>query len=347
MREHLAERKPVESSLPPFRAQQPEAEQDGDAVRSQTHGYGASVSELRQVLQSGNRVSSAHVARSLLQMQRTYGNRYVQRFLALARQGEGEAEVTPEVESAIERSRGGGQALDTGVRRQMEAAFGSDFGGVRIHTGSESHLLNRAVNAIAFTTGRDIFFSDGAYVPQSSGGRGLLAHELTHVVQQGGSSSVQGKLVVGEPNDQYEQEADRVSKLVSSTLDSAAVPEAPAADAVAPVQRQCACGGQTASGAECEECRMMREAGVQHGAPVQRQGDGDTAGDGLSGQNNLPFCFLTRIGTCITLSGTSSDDAATRAPVTLRPVECCHDGPCSAEGPSCAESTDFNCTDCH
>lgn len=180
--------------------------------------------------------SCARPAHPLLQLQRQYGNRYVQRVLALARQGEGDGEVTPAVESDIERSRGGGQALDHGVRRQMEPAFGANFGGVRVHTGHEAHELNRAVNAVAFTTGQDIFFRDGADGPESSQGKELLAHELTHVVQQGGTASVpsrgqrfqiqrmcgacqeenrariHGKLMVGRPGDEYEKEADRVAK---------------------------------------------------------------------------------------------------------------------------------------
>jgi hypothetical protein len=180
---------------------------------------------------------------SLLQLQRQYGNQYVQRVLALARSGEGENEVAPDVEGAIERSRGGGQALDVGVRGQMQSAFGVDFGGVRVHTGAESHALNCAVNAVAFTTGSDIFFSDGAYSPESSGGRELLAHELTHVVQQGATSelvgqtqgsavqrmcpecekekNIQPKLAVGRSDDQYEQEAERVAKLVSGNKSEA------------------------------------------------------------------------------------------------------------------------------
>ena len=177
-------------------------------------------------------------ANSVLRMQRRFGNRYVQRVLALARQGEGEAEVTPDVESAIESARGGGQGLDHGVRRQMESAFGTDFGGVRVHTGDEAHELNHAVSAVAFTTGQDIFFRDGAYNPSNSEGKELLAHELTHVVQQNGAApisgqaqrfeiqrmcpeceedkkkQVQGKLTTGEPGDKYEQEAARVAREV-------------------------------------------------------------------------------------------------------------------------------------
>jgi outer membrane protein OmpA-like peptidoglycan-associated protein len=155
----------------------------------------------------------------LLAMQRLHGNRHVQRVLALARQGDGTAEVAPEVEHAINQARGGGQALDSQAREQMEPAFGTDFSDVRVHTGSEADTLNRAVSARAFTTGRDIFFRDGEYNPGSSDGRELLAHELTHVVQQRGST-VQAKLEVSEPGDACEQEADRMAKEITRSAPS-------------------------------------------------------------------------------------------------------------------------------
>ena len=152
-------------------------------------------------------------AQSLLQLQRQYGNRYVQRVLALARKADGEAEAAPEVEASIQQARGSGQALDSRVRAQMESAFGADFGGVRVHTDAGADTLSRALSARAFTTGQDIFFRQGEYNPGTSSGRELLAHELTHVVQQAGST-VQGKLVIGQPGDMYEQEADRVTERV-------------------------------------------------------------------------------------------------------------------------------------
>jgi hypothetical protein len=104
----------------------------------------------------------------------------------LQREGGGDAPapVDAGVESQIESARGGGQPLDHGTRAQMEGAFGADFTGVRVHTGAESDTLNRAVQARAFTTGQDIFFGGSEYDPGSSGGKELLAHELTHVVQQ-------------------------------------------------------------------------------------------------------------------------------------------------------------------
>jgi outer membrane protein OmpA-like peptidoglycan-associated protein len=94
----------------------------------------------------------------------------------------------------------------------MESAFGVDFGSVRVHTGAQANMLNHQLSARAFTTGQDIFFRQGEYNPGSSGGQELLAHELTHVVQQNGD--IQAKLVVGAPDDAYEEEADRVARAV-------------------------------------------------------------------------------------------------------------------------------------
>ncbi|QGZ90598.1 eCIS core domain-containing protein [Microcystis aeruginosa] len=162
-----------------------------------------------------SRATSDYPARSrqlMLQMQRQYGNRYVQRVMELSRQGEGEAEATPEVEAAIEQARGGGRSLDSGIQRQMESAFGTNFSGVRVHTDSTADALNQSLSARAFTTGQDIFFRQGEYNPGSSGGKELLAHELTHVVQQTGG--IQPKLIVGQPRDRYEQEADRVASAI-------------------------------------------------------------------------------------------------------------------------------------
>jgi Domain of unknown function (DUF4157) len=148
----------------------------------------------------------------LLQLQRKYGNRHVQRMVELSRKGEGEAGVAPEVEAGIEQVRGSGQPLDRAIQRQMESAFGTNFSGVRVHTDSGADTLNHALNARAFTTGQDIFFRQGEYNPGTSSGKELLAHELTHVVQQTGG--IQAKLAVGQPNDVYEQEADQVAQAI-------------------------------------------------------------------------------------------------------------------------------------
>lgn len=152
------------------------------------------------------------------------GNAAVQRLLA-QRSGDGAFDLDDATASRINHSRGGGQSLDTSIQKKMGESMGADFSSVRVHTGGESHQLNEQLNAKAFTTGNDIFFRSGAYSPQSSGGQELLAHELTHVVQQ--SSGVVGNggstMRVNAPGDQFEQEADSVAKTVTSVASTPAV----------------------------------------------------------------------------------------------------------------------------
>ena len=91
---------------------------------------------------------------------------------------------------AVDAARGGGAPLASGVRPRFERAFDVDFADVRIHTDAAADRLNDSLSALAFTSGRDIFFSENAYDPTSRRGQALLSHELTHVVQQrlGGTS---------------------------------------------------------------------------------------------------------------------------------------------------------------
>lgn len=97
-------------------------------------------------------------------------------------------EVTPEVEASIGAMRGGGQPLDAATRAFMEPRFGHDFGSVRIHTDTRAARTAAAVGALAFTVGSDIAFAAGQYQPGTDAGKRLIAHELTHVVQQAVSS---------------------------------------------------------------------------------------------------------------------------------------------------------------
>ena len=83
---------------------------------------------------------------------------------------------------------GRGRSRDEGTRATLEPHFGADFSSVRVHDDAPSQELNRRMSAQAFTIGSDIFFSGSAPDASSSGGQGLLAHELTHVVQQGGAA---------------------------------------------------------------------------------------------------------------------------------------------------------------
>ena len=114
-------------------------------------------------------------------------------------------EIEPEVERAIHSARGTGRPLQDGVRQDMEGAFGADLSGVRIHTGSQSDVLNRKLQARAFTVGTDIFFRGSAPDTSTSPGQHLLAHELAHTVQQRAVPIVQRDTVLtGEQKQQYE-----------------------------------------------------------------------------------------------------------------------------------------------
>jgi hypothetical protein len=106
----------------------------------------------------------------------------------LQHQGQGGMATTSDLETSINQARGGGQPLGDNIRKPMEQAFGADFGGVKVHTDSRSDQLNQSIQARAFTTGQDVFFRQGEYNPGSRGGQELLAHELTHVVQQNGGT---------------------------------------------------------------------------------------------------------------------------------------------------------------
>ncbi|MEO0988882.1 MAG: DUF4157 domain-containing protein, partial [Cyanobacteria bacterium J06639_14] len=125
----------------------------------------------------------------------------------LQRVGEAGGGVSDETASQISQAKGSGQRLDEGLQRSMSQAMGADFSGVRIHTDAQANQLNQTIQAKAFTTGQDVFFKRGAYDPNSKGGQELIAHELTHVVQQGGAA-IQGNSVVQRRTDEVIQRDD-------------------------------------------------------------------------------------------------------------------------------------------
>lgn len=93
-------------------------------------------------------------------------------------------------ESAVKSGiQGGGKPLPSDTRANFESEFGADFSDVRVHTGSQANEAARSIDAEAYTVGSDIAFAKDSYDPGSSAGKELLAHELTHVVQQGGGVS--------------------------------------------------------------------------------------------------------------------------------------------------------------
>lgn len=101
------------------------------------------------------------------------------------------ASGSPPLSSRINNSSGNGRSLPHHTLSEMQSSFNADFSQVRIHTGADAVSMNKELRAQAFTHGRDIYFNNGKYDPETSNGRHLLAHELTHVIQQGAHGEVQ------------------------------------------------------------------------------------------------------------------------------------------------------------
>lgn len=111
----------------------------------------------------------------------------------LQRKDRGPPAVSTQFESSLRSSKGSGSPLPDNTRNSLENRFSADFSGVRIHTGNTAVQMNRDINAQAFTHGNDVYFNSGKYNPHTPGGGFLLAHELTHTIQQGASKRVQPK----------------------------------------------------------------------------------------------------------------------------------------------------------
>lgn len=124
--------------------------------------------------------------------------------------------------SEIRSSRGSGQALDAATRTTMSQRFGKDLSGVRVHADSRAAQLSEQLNARAFTVGNDIYFGRGRFDPSSTDGTRLLAHELTHVVQQGAGAT---ELLQRSIDD---ESAEQSSEAMPAMADESAVDSAPA-----------------------------------------------------------------------------------------------------------------------
>jgi len=181
----------------------------------------------------------------LLSLQRSHGNRFVQRLLdatvlqrdcgcggtcadcsskqpdqdhhsepsGMHRHSAAEPVSSPVPPVVHEVLSSAGQPLDASTRAFMEPRFARDFQSVRIHTGTKASESAKAVRALAYTVGQDIVFAEGQYAPGSYRGQHLLAHELVHTVQQAGAS--RGPIAgISQPGDATEREADQVAERV-------------------------------------------------------------------------------------------------------------------------------------
>jgi hypothetical protein len=123
-------------------------------------------------------------------LQRSFESPYITRFATsgiFTQKAEGQPDVSANVAADIQNSTATGSPLPLSVRRFMEPRFRADFSNVKIHTGDKSAKLNRQVNAHAFALGNNIFFGKDKFQPERDEGKELIAHELTHTIQQGGA----------------------------------------------------------------------------------------------------------------------------------------------------------------
>jgi hypothetical protein len=126
----------------------------------------------------------------------------------------------------------GGSPLPADLRTDMEGRFGHDFGDVRVHHDGAAHESATSVNAQAYTVGSDIVFQSGKYDPGSESGKHMIAHELTHVVQQRSGpvdgTDAGGGVKISDPSDRFEREAVANADRVMAAPSTAPVAAAPA-----------------------------------------------------------------------------------------------------------------------
>lgn len=147
---------------------------------------------------------------SVLSLQRAIGNAGVEALL--------EQEEPSPVHDVV--GSGTGSALESGTRALMEERLGGDFTDVRIHTGAGADESARSIDALAYTVGSDVVFRSGHYAPDTPTGRRVLAHELTHVVQQKAGpvegTPAPGGIRLSDPSDRFEQAAERAAAEATS-----------------------------------------------------------------------------------------------------------------------------------
>lgn len=162
--------------------------------------------------------------------------------------------------------RSSGHALDPTTRTFMETRFGHDFGRVQVHTDAKAAQSAQAVQALAYTVGQHIVFGAGQYSPRTGAGRFLLAHELSHVLQQGVESAhPPDQIRIGHPQTTQEREAEGLAAAV--THEQRGSPSPLASDS-ASLQLQRAGFGEL----RVAEARMAEEERIASGCPVKDTG---------------------------------------------------------------------------
>jgi hypothetical protein len=199
---------------------------------------------------------------------------------------------------------GQGEPLAEGPRNLMESGFGRDLSDVRIHKDESAATAAQALNASAYTSGRDIYFAKGEYAPESEAGKRLLAHELTHTIQQSeGKASASSAMhlnndvVVGRADDPLEAEADAVgASVVRGERSPASLRGTRNGTGTQPIRSRTTGGTIQRFGAL--EHKTMGDVGAQ-----QQPYRWDTAEEAASGQRSVNYGFELTHGDIVMLSG--------------------------------------------
>jgi hypothetical protein len=187
---------------------------------------------------------------AVMHLQKTAGNASVSAAL--------EEQETSPVKDVV--GSGGGSPLDRDTRGFMESRLGADFSDVRVHTDGQASDSARSVQAYAYTVGNDVVFQSDKYAPESESGQRMLAHELTHVVQQRSGpvdgTPAPGGIQISHPSDSFEQAAESSADRVMSspTPSTGSAVGAPAA-----VQRAGSDGSDDAVEDEVQTFAIQRE----------------------------------------------------------------------------------------
>ena len=181
-----------------------------------------------------------------------------------------ESQAPNHIENQINTTKGSGNSMDHSTKHFMESRFETDFSEVRIHTGSQAVQMSRELNAQAFTVGNDIYFNKGKYSPNSDSGKHLLAHELTHTVQQEGLNEQVKQNISIQRTEEDEVVANRAAYLglvryAVAQMDNEVLADATFSDTIFP---------------------LLNEM-TQDGAVVWRSSDG-TETSGTGGSFRLP-----------------------------------------------------------
>jgi hypothetical protein len=223
---------------------------------------------------------------------------FVQRLLRSGPGADHHAGGLDDLAGRIELASSGGRAIDDSARDQLQKRMGVDLSAVRVHDDPEADALARGVDAIAFTTGSDIFFRSGAYRPNTHEGLRLLAHETTHVLQQAagpvaGAPTAQG-VSLSDPSDSHEQAAEAHAEEImvwlgsgssgpstEGTVDTPFVSPSPASGAaVLALQRETVCDEESG---ECWEQEEPAPGGDDSGG-----GGAEWAGGGATTTEEMP-----------------------------------------------------------